>query len=70
MQCCSDRESERRYQEGLRRTSYSLPPGLPSGDGVYAGALAYPPRDPSVVCYRDLDIHNSLGFDDGVVRIL
>ena len=60
---------ERWYQEGLRRTSYSLPPGLPSGDGVYAEALAYPHRDPSVACYRDLDIHNSLGFDDGVVRI-
>ena len=60
---------ERWYQEGLRRTSYSLPPGLPSGDGVYAEALAYPHRDPSVVCYRDLDVHNLLGFDDGVVRI-
>jgi len=60
---------ERWYQEGLQRTSYSLPPGLPSGDGVYAEALAYPHRDPSVACYRDLDIHNLLGFDDGVVRI-
>jgi uroporphyrinogen decarboxylase len=59
---------ERWYQEGLRRTPFSPPPGFPSGSGVFGDALPFP-HQPGFVRYRDLDVHKLLGFDDGAVRI-
>jgi uroporphyrinogen-III decarboxylase len=59
---------ERWYQEGLRRTSFSPPPGLPAGAGVFGEGLAFPIQ--RLTRYRDIDVHNQLGFDDGgVVQI-
>ena len=59
---------DRWYQEGLPRSPWSPPVGQRPGDGVYgdAGTL-YPPLP--TVRYRDLDIHNHLGFDEGCVQI-
>ena len=59
---------ERWYQEGLRRTSYSPPTGFPSGSGVIGESAPFPLR-PGLMRYRDFDVHNLLGFDDGAVRI-
>lgn len=59
---------DRWYREGLRRTSYSLPPGLPEGGVLFAEALTCPPPG-GLGYYRDWDVHNALGFDDGVLRI-
>ncbi|MBM3133736.1 MAG: hypothetical protein FJZ89_00265 [Chloroflexi bacterium] len=59
---------ERWYQEGLRRTSYSPPPGLPAGHALFGEALPFP-MHLGLVNYRDIDIHNLLGFDEGAVGI-
>ena len=59
---------ERWYGEGLRRSPFSPPPGFPSGAGVFGDALPFP-HMPSLVRYRDIDIHKLLGFDDGTVRV-
>ena len=59
---------ERWYREGLPRSPWSPPVGQRPGDGVYGdGGTLYPP--PPTVRYRDLDIHNFLGFDNGCVQI-
>ena len=60
--------TERWYNEGLPRSPYSPPPGLPAGSGVFGEALPFPHR-PGVTRYRDIDIHNQLGLDDGAVVI-
>jgi hypothetical protein len=60
--------AERWYAEGLQRTSYSPPPGLPIGEGLYGEAIGWPAR-PGLVRYRDSDVHNVLGFDEGAVQI-
>jgi uroporphyrinogen decarboxylase len=59
---------ERWYGEGLPRSPFSPPPGFPAGSGVFGDALPFP-HMPSLVRYRDIDVHTLLGFDDGTVRI-
>lgn len=59
---------ERWYREDLPRSPWSPPTGLRPGDGIYGdGATLYPA--PPTVRYRDLDIHNLLGFDKGCMQI-
>lgn len=59
---------ERWYGEGLRRTPYSPPPGLPPGDVVGGEGLPFPFR-PGSFRYRDSDVHQVLGLDPGAVRL-
>jgi len=59
---------DRWYREGLRRTSYSLPPGLPDGGITFAEGLICPPWG-GLGFYRDWDVHNALGLDDGILRL-
>jgi uroporphyrinogen decarboxylase len=56
------------YLAGLARTFISPPPGLPAGSGVFGEALPFPHRL-GVYNYRDVDVHRTLGFDDGTVRV-
>ena len=58
---------ERWYREGLPRSPWSPPPGLRPGDPIYGGGVA--PIGPPAIRYRDLDIHNLLGFDIGYMQI-
>ena len=58
---------ERWYREGLPRSPWSPPPGLRPGDPIYGGGVA--PIGPPAIRYRDLDIHNLLGFDIGCMQI-
>ena len=60
---------ERWYGEGLQRTPYSPPPGLPFGGALVEEAVSSYPPLPDAGYYWDSDVHNQLGFDDGVVRI-
>lgn len=58
---------ERWYGEGLRRSSFAHPPGLPAGSMAYAEALPSP--NAAILRFRDLDIHQRLGFDEGTIRL-
>ena len=58
---------ERWYGEGLRRSSFAHPPGLPAGSMAYAEALPSP--NASIMRFRDVDIHRLLGFDEGTIRL-
>ncbi len=59
---------ERWYGEGLRRSCFAQPPGMPSGDVLHGEGVPWPPR-PGRCAYRDIDIHHLLQLDEGVVRI-
>jgi uroporphyrinogen decarboxylase len=59
---------EQWYLDGLVRTPYSPPLGLPPGNGVFGEALPFP-HMPGTFRYRDVDVHRRLGFDDGTVRV-
>ncbi len=58
---------ERWYGEGLKRSSFAHPPGLPAGSMAYAEALPSP--NATILRFRDLDIHQRLGFDEGTIRL-
>jgi uroporphyrinogen decarboxylase len=58
---------ERWYGEGLKRTSFAHPPGLPAGSMAYAEALPGP--NPSILRFRDVDIHRRLSLDEGTIRV-
>ena len=59
---------ERWYQEGLPLGPYSPPPGLPAGGAHYGEGLPFPWK-PDAFRYRDLDVHNLLGLDDGAANV-
>lgn len=59
---------DRWYGEDLKRTPVSPPPGLPEGTGIFGDGLSFP-NNPGMCRYRDIDVHNALGFDDGLVNI-
>ena len=59
---------ERWYGEGLQRSAYSPPPGLPGGDVIGGEGLPFPFR-PGQFRYRDCDVHNAFAFDEGAVRL-
>ena len=59
---------ERWYREGLPRSPWSPPMGQRPGDGIYGDGGTFYPAPPTVR-YRDLDVHNYLGFDKGCVQI-
>lgn len=62
---------DRWYGEGLRRSWYSLPPGLPPGASIFAEALAYPEERyrSEIGSHRVFEVHDLLGLDDGAVRL-
>lgn len=62
---------ERWYSEGLPRSWYSLPPGLPPGASVFGEALPFPhlANRADIASNRVLEVHDLLGLDAGAVRI-
>ncbi len=59
---------ERWYAEGLPRSPYAPPPGMPGGNGFFAGGLPFP-HQPGLVRYLDLDVRMQLGLDLSSVRV-
>lgn len=59
---------ERWYAEGLPRSPYAPPPGMPGGNGFFAGGLPFP-HQPGLVRYLDLDVRTQLGLDLSSVRV-
>ena len=59
---------EKWYAEGLPRSPYAPPPGMPGGNGFFAGGLPFP-HQPGLVRYLDLDVRTQLGLDLSSVRV-